>query len=265
MARGQPPPSLEEVRQRIDALDAELLKLVEERSGLARAVAAAKAAAGDAGRFALRPDREAILLRKLLARPREAATATLVVRIWRELIGASLAIQGPFHIAVWGGRDAARTVELARARFGASPTLAQVPRPEEALAAAHAQGGVAVCALAPDTAWWGRLLAEPRLKVFATLPCLAAWGPLAALAVAEVDIQPTGEDQTFWATDAPQSSAAVAEALSRDGVAASLMAEAGGLKLFALAGFYQADDPRLMRAPGRLTGVIGAAPMPLDV
>jgi chorismate mutase len=265
MANGQPAPSLEEVRKRIDVLDGELLKLVEERAGLARVVAAAKAAAGDAHRFALRPDREAILLRKLLARPREAASPSLIVRLWRELIGASLATQGPFHLAVWGGRDAARTVEFARARFGAAPTLAQVPRPEEAIAAAHQQGGVAVCALTPDSAWWGRLLAEPTLKVFATLPCLTAWGPLAALAAAEVEVQPTGDDQTFWVTDAPQTPAVIEEALSRDGVAASLMAEAGGLKLFALAGFYQGDDPRLARAPGKLTGVIGAAPMPLDV
>ena len=48
-------------------------------------------------------------------------------------------------------------------------------------------------------------------------------------------------------------------------MAGDLIAEAGGLKLFALMGFYQPDDARLARAPGRLTGVIGAAPAPLDV
>jgi hypothetical protein len=48
-------------------------------------------------------------------------------------------------------------------------------------------------------------------------------------------------------------------------VAATLLVETGGLKLFMLAGYHQADDPRLARAPGRLSGVIGAAPAPLDV
>ena len=48
-------------------------------------------------------------------------------------------------------------------------------------------------------------------------------------------------------------------------MAATLLVEAGGLKLYMLAGFYQADDPRLTRAPGKLSGVIGAAPAPLDV
>ena len=120
-------------------------------------------------------------------------------------------------------------------------------------------------ALTPDSAWWSRLLAEPKLKVFAALPCLAAWGPLSALAVGEVDVEPTGDDRTFWVTDAAEPAAAIEAALSRDGVAADLAAEAGGLKLFVLAGFYQRDDARLARAPGRLSGVIGAAPAPLDV
>jgi chorismate mutase len=259
------PPSLDEVRARIDAIDAELLRLVNERAGLAGAVAAAKAAAGDGGRFGLRPDREARLLRKLLANRGDAASAALIVRIWRELMGASLAAQGPFHLNVWGGKDPVRTVELARLRFGGAPPLRTLAKPEEAMAAAKTRGGVAVAALTPDSAWWARLLAEPRLKVFAILPCLAAWGPMGALAVAEVEIEPTGDDRTFWVTDAPQPGPAIEEALSRDGVAATLLVSTGGLKLFVLSGFYQPDDPRLARAPGSLSGVIGAAPAPLDV
>ena len=259
------PPSLDEVRARIDVIDAELLKLLGERAGLAHAVAAAKAAAGDAGRFGLRPAREAQLLRKLIASPKSGATPALIVRVWRELIGESLKTQGPFHLSVWGGADPGRAVEVARLRFGAAAPLRQVAKPEEAIAAARTPGGVAIAAITPDSAWWGRLLAEPKLKVFAALPCLAAWGPLSALAVADVDVEPSGDDRTFWVTDATQPAAKIMDALSRDGVAASLLVEAGGLKLFVLAGFYMADDERLARAPGRLTGVIGAAPGPLDV
>jgi chorismate mutase len=258
-------PSLEDVRARIDAIDADLLRLVDERSALAREVAAAKSAAGEADRFALRPARETQVLRKLLAVPRTAARAPLVVRIWRELMADSLSLQGPFHITVWGGRDPGRAMELARMRFGAAPPIRQAAKPEEALAAARTRGGVAVAALTSDNPWWARLLAEPRLKVFTTLPCLAAWGPLSALGVAEIEVEPTGDDRTFWVTDAAQPSRAIEEALSRDGVAATLLVEAGGLKLFVLAGFYQPDDARLARAPGRLAGVIGAAPAPLDV
>ena len=53
---------LESVRARIDAIDAELLRLVDERAGLAKVVAAAKRAAGDGEKIGVRPVREAQLL-----------------------------------------------------------------------------------------------------------------------------------------------------------------------------------------------------------
>ncbi|MDP1632603.1 MAG: chorismate mutase [Caulobacter sp.] len=258
------PQSLDAIRARLDVLDAELLALVGERASLAGAVAEAKRAAGDGGKFGLRPAREAQIMRRLLKDRDPAASAALVVRIWREIIGDSLSQQGPFHLSVWGGKLESRAVELARLRFGAAPSLTTVARPEDALAAAKTPGGVAVLALTPDSSWWGRLLAEPTLKVFATLPCLTTWGPTSAVAVAQVEIAPTGADQTLWVTDAPDIGKTI-EALSRDGVAGGPLAQHGGLTLYALAGYYQHDDARLTRAPGRLHGVIGAAPEPFDL
>ena len=257
-------PSLEEVRWRLDAIDDELLKLLDERASLAGAVAAAKRAAGDTG-FGLRPGREAHIVRKLLQTPRHGASDALVIRIWREIMADNLARQGPYHLAVFGGRDPVRAVELTRLRFGTAPRMSLVATPQDALAVARAPWGVAVLPLASETPWWGRLLAEPKLKVFAALPCLAAWGPQAALAVAEVEVEPTGGDQTFWVTDSPKSAAAITDSLSRTDIAAELIAEAGGLKLFSLSGFFQPHDERLARGPGHLTGVIGAAPEQFDV
>ena len=260
-----PRPSLAAVRTRIDEVDAALLALVDERAELASAVAAAKAAQGDAGKFGLRPAREAQVLRRLLAMPRKAASTPVIVRIWRELIAESLSLQGPFHLTVWGGGDLARTIELARLRFGATPPLQQASTAEEAMAAARTLGGVGVLALGRDHGWWGRLLAEPKIRVFAALPCLKAWGPMTALAVADVPIEPSGADETFWVTDATGPAGPIVDALAKDGVAACQVQSAGGLKLFKLLGFYQPDDPRLARAPGKLSGVIGAAPAPFDV
>ena len=260
-----PRPSLNAVRARIDQVDDALLKLVEERAELAAAVAAAKAAQGDAGRFGLRPAREAQVLRRLLGEPHSAASAALIVRIWRELMGESLALQGPFTLSCWGEGGLARTVELARLRFGAAPPLAKAKTADEAIAAARGTGAVAVLALEPGQSWWARILAEPKVRVFSALPCLKVWGPMAALAVADAPIEPSGSDDTFWVTDAAGSAEAIVDGLARDGVAACQVASAHGVKLFKLAGFYRSDDPRLARAPGRLSGVIGAAPTPLDV
>lgn len=258
-------PSLGAVRARIDEVDASLLALVDERARLAEAVRAAKAQSGAAEGFGLRPAREAQVLRRLLAMPRKAASTSMIVRIWTELMGESLALQGPYHLTAWGGDDPARAVELARMRFGAAPSLARAKTAEEAIEAARRLGGVGVLSLAPGNPWWARLLAEPKVRVFAALPALKAWGPTGALAVADCPIEPSGSDDTFWVTDAPAPADAIVEALGRDGVAGCQLQAAGGLKLFRLAGFYQPDDKRLARAPGRLTGVIGAAPTPLDV
>ena len=258
------PPTLDEVRARLDAIDAELLRLVDERAGLANDVAVAKRAAGDGDKFGLRPAREAMLMRRLLGKPRQGAGDALTVRLWRELISDSLAKQGPFHLAVWGANDPARAVELARSQFGAAPPLRQVAKPEDALSAAKTLGGVGILSLSPTSAWWGRLLAEPSLSVFAAMPSLAVWGAPGALAVAEVEVEPSGDDETFWVTDAAQPAASIVDALSRDGIAAELMLETGGLKLFVLSGFYLRNDARIARAPGRLAGVIGAAARPFD-
>lgn len=258
------PPSLDEVRWRLDAIDGELLKLLDERAALASSVAAAKRASGDTG-FGLRPGREALIIRKLLAAPRTAANDALVIRVWREVMSDNLARQGPYHLAVWGGKDATRTVELTRLRFGTAPRMQILAEAKDVLAAAKTPWGVGVLALTPDSNWWGRLLAEPKLKIFAALPCLNRWGSQAALAVAEVEVEPTGGDQTFWVTDSGKSAAAIVEALSPSGVAAEPLAESGGLKLFSLSGFFMPNDERLAQAPGKLTGVIGAAPTPFDV
>lgn len=232
---------------------------------ITRDVAAAKRADGAAEAFALRPARESQVLRRLIAMDRDAATQSLVVQLWRGLMAESLYQQSPFHIAAWGGKDIARVSELARLRFGAAPALYRVELPEQALASART-GAVAVLAFSRDHAWWGRLLVEPQLRIFSVLPCLSQWGAPAAAAVAAVELEPSGpDDETLWVTDAPGQSYEIEMALSRDGVAARLLSEAGGLKLFALAGFFQTNDERLTRAPGRLTGVIGVAPAPFDL
>ena len=257
------PPDLATVRARIDALDAKLLKLIDQRAAFARDVIAAK---GEDRGLPIRTDRESAVLRGLLAQPRSAAGARLIITVWRELMGENLALQDPaLNLSVWGGRDPAHVGELARMRFGAAFPREPAEKPEDALAAARRRGGIAVLALEPGASWWGRLLAEPRLKVFAAMPDLTTDGPLSALAVGDVDIEPTGHDETFWVTDSARNEQALEDALSNLGFAARPIMSGAGLKLFGLAGYVQRNDERLARAPGSLTGVIGAAPAPFDL
>lgn len=256
--------SLDEVRIRIDAIDDEVLRLIAERASLSASVAKAKKAAGET-RFGLRPAREAQVMRRMLLAKAPQVSFELVVGLWRQIMADSLARQGPFHISLWGGKNPYRTIELARMRFGSGVSMRPANRPEDAISAAKSNGGVGVLCLASETPWWGRLLAEPTLNVFASLPDLRRWGQPTALAIAQVEVEPSGRDETFWVTDAPLPAPDIIERLGILGLAAELLASAGGLHLFVLSGYVQREDARLVKAPGTLKGVIGAASAPFDV
>jgi hypothetical protein len=209
------------------------------------------------------PSDEAVQIRALAHET--GLTPGLVQRIWRELAGERRRRLALPPVAVHGGRQPGRIIELARARFGTAARYLLADRPETALAASRPPGGAAVVALDPDQAWWLRLLAEPTLRVHGVLPDVFGHGPRAAFVVGPWSPDPTGADETYFATDAAGSAAAVVEALGQAGLAAETMMDVGGLKLIAIAGYVQPHDPRIASAPGRLKGVIGAAPVPIDL
>ncbi len=216
-----------------------------ERLALDRAVAEAvrlRIAAGPRPS----PDADAIALRDILTGTSSSASAAI-----RAVLGRIDAVTGA-PLVVWG--PASQT--LAADRFGLTARTAA--EPEQALAAVR-DGARALMDLTPGKAWWGRLLAEPALRVVAALPD-DRHGLPRALMVQQVQPGPTGDDRTFWATDSKAPDARIIETLGAAGLAASPLIAAGGLKLFMLAGYVQAEDGRLASAPGSLSGVIGAAP-----
>ena len=191
-------------------------------------------------------DADAIALRGLLKDLPSAATAGV-----RAVLGRIDAATGA-PLVVWG----ATSQTLAADRFGLTARMAA--EPEQALAAVR-EGSRALLDLTPGKAWWGRLLAEPALRVVAALPD-DRHGVPRALMIQRTEPGPTGDDRTFWATDSQAPDARIVETLGDAGLAASPLIAAGGLKLFMLAGYVQAEDGRLASAPGSLSGVIGAAP-----
>ena len=213
------------------------------RDAALRAALRARLSLGGTGR----PDAEALALRDVLAGTTPAEAATLKA-VWGRL---SAATEGP--LVIWG--SAAQL--LAADRFGLSGQLAA--EPEQALDEAR-KGARAVLDLTPQKPWWGRLLARPDLKIVAALPDDANARPRAVI-VSREPPGPTGDDRTFWVTDSSQADAGIVARLSEAGLAAQPLLSGGGLKLFVLAGYVQAEDGRLNGAPGDLTGVIGAAPL----
>ena len=92
---------LEQLRKRIDALDEQLQALLSERAECAQQVAEAKRSDADDTEF-YRPEREAEVLRRVRERNKGPLSDNEVVRLFREIMSACLALEQPLTIAYLG-------------------------------------------------------------------------------------------------------------------------------------------------------------------
>jgi chorismate mutase/prephenate dehydratase len=93
--------SLAELREKIDAIDADLLRLINERAACAVEVAKTKIAQGEQGTF-YRPDRESLVLRRIKEMNQGPLPDYTAVRFFRELMSSCLALEKPMNVAFLG-------------------------------------------------------------------------------------------------------------------------------------------------------------------
>ena len=258
--------NLEQLRREIDRIDDSIHDLLMQRSAIVESIAAAKSAGG----INLRPGREAAILRRLLARHKGLFPKLALVRIWREIIGALTAQQGPLMVAVHAAGRSTSSIEMARNHFGmvvplhAYRSAGQVVR---AVSDGHASVGVIPLTAGTEMAdeaepWWTSLTVgsgEPP-RVVARLPFAAAAveppkgspEPPQGLVIACRDHDETGDDRTLLVLE-------TGPEVSRDRLRAVLAA--GGLEpaqllaihrhgavwrhLMEVLGHVTAADPRL--------------------
>ncbi|MCS3902284.1 chorismate mutase/prephenate dehydratase [Methylohalomonas lacus] len=92
---------LTELRADIDAVDTQLLELISERARLAQAVAHVKNSDGSGNGF-YRPEREAQILRRVMADNGGPLPQEEMARLFREIMSACLALEQPLKIAYLG-------------------------------------------------------------------------------------------------------------------------------------------------------------------
>lgn len=112
------PDPLQAIRTRIDAIDAEMHRLLIERSGVIAQLIESKGL-GKPG-TAFRPDREADMMRRLVMRHRGGLPLTTVEHIWREIITTFTAMQAPFAISAGPAGDILAMRDAIRFYFGFS-------------------------------------------------------------------------------------------------------------------------------------------------
>jgi chorismate mutase/prephenate dehydratase len=275
-----PTEDLAALRTEIDRIDDALHDLLMQRAAVVT-----KVAVSGKGRVALRPGREANILRRLLARNRGALPGQGLVRIWRELLAATTSMQGPYIIAVCEPEANAAFTQTAREHFGALTQLRVHRSWTQALRDISAgTASVAVLPLpreedAPRDVWWTALLQkdEPRIHVIARLPF---WTPrpdsapdAQALVLAAIAPDPTENDRSLLGMELPLdvSRTRATTALTDAGFALGtviLRRDPGAAVAYALAdvaGHVTEVDPRLdvLRPILRRPVVLGAYAVPL--
>ena len=289
-------PPLAALRDEIDEIDDTIHDLLMRRMALASRISRTKRAAGIAGAL-LRPAREAAVLRRLMARHEGPFPFPVVVRIWSEIMSATLVAEGGFSVSVFTVEpegDESRFTDLARVHFGAETPL--VPARTESGVLRAVRDGRASVGVLPVPAdamsgdvgvsaepWWLTLAVsdESRPMIVSRLPWLenaqVHSSTTSALVVAMTRPEPSGEDVSFLAAES-------SDTISRDRIRAALAetgiavtgsvvwhgegGKPGRWQLIEVDGFVGPDDVRLLqfadllgRDIGRIA-VLGSYPRP---
>ncbi len=94
--------TLDQVRQRIDSLDEQIQTLISARAHCAQQVAEIKKTDDPAATVFYRPEREAQVLQKVMARNEGPLDPEEMARLFREIMSACLALEHPMRIAFFG-------------------------------------------------------------------------------------------------------------------------------------------------------------------
>ena len=257
-----PEPTIDDLRREIDAIDDAMHDLLMRRAAKVETIGALARRANEA-RSALRPAREATILRRLVRRHGGTFPAQALVRIWRELLAGTTRMQGAFAVAVHAPEKSVGYWDLARDHYGSGThmTLHRSARRvvREVAGGRAAIGVVALPADGETDPWWPLLMgSESNVpRIVARLPFVdndaGRFEDLGALAIARVAHEPTGDDVTLFAleTDTEMSRARLREALTKAGLMGNDVAawadradEATRLHLIEVTGFVAADDAR---------------------
>ncbi len=258
--------TLEGLRHEIDEIDDALHDLLIRRAEVSHAIAKVKQPGALQGKGAimpaLRPAREAAILRRLIARHHGDLPPRVLVRIWREIIATSLRVQSKFQLHVYAGENQTAFIDMAHAHFGSLSPIRTHTRPSLVVHACAEEPnslGIVPLPLIEELgpAWWAQLApaGEKGPRVVAKLPFLLdEEDVVSGYAIGTVEQEPTGEDTTLLLLEiAPGVSRTRLQSLLKNvGLPARLVA-AGRLMekkvsdeiLLEVKGFVGKDDPRL--------------------
>ena len=252
--------TLDAVRQAIDSIDDAIQDLIIQRTELVEEVRRLK----EDWRVKIQPSREAEIAYRLVARHRGPFPKRELVAIWRQLITATLAFEGPFSVATYMPTPDSGYWDLGRDQYGQFTPMTRHTSVRSAIEAVRRQEATVGVLPLPrhDDAdpWWRHLMtSQPEApRIVARLPFAGPGngrgGDLEALVICPVAVKPTGRDRSFLAVDSDkrlglnQFATALAEVGLPPTFATVWRDEAGlrtWLYLAEVEGFLNDDDKRV--------------------
>lgn len=259
--------SLDALRREIDRIDDAIHDLLQKRTEIVENVRDLK----QRDRVKIRPGREDEIIYRLIARDAGQFPKRETIRIWRELIVATLSFEGPFSVAVYMGEDEGGCWDLARDHYGSFTPMYSYKSALQVIDAVRTYGatvGVLPLPRLDDRQpWWPHLMtASPDSpRVIARLPFAGPGNGIdmntEALVVCPVRRTPTHRERGILGLEAEegirpaQLQAALAEAGFNPG-AVFPWREQGTRSLWLywieIEGFVTEDDERLGKLRGAL-------------
>ena len=252
------PSDLEELRRRLDEIDDKLHDLLIERAEIVSVVAASKR---EGNLAAFQPGREAQIIRRLVDRHHGVFPVATLVRMWREMLAATVRLQSPFAVAVFAPIESQGFWDLARDHYGShTPMSAYRSIGQVIRAVTEGQASVGVLPMPQEEEtdpWWRHLLSKDTdaPRVVARLPFGARGNARSQCADAFAigrGVQPeTGRDRVLLTAEASAdiSRDRIFRTLSSLGLVCTFFASyehaGSALNLIEIEGFVPITDPRL--------------------
>ncbi len=251
------PSDLTELRHRLDEIDDKVHDLLIERVEIISMVAASKR---DGRLAAFQPGREAEIIRRLVGRHRGDFPVATLIRMWREMLAATVRLQSPFAVAVFAPTEAQGFWDLARDHYGSSTPMSAYRSIGQVIrSVSEGQAAIGVLPMPQEgeaDPWWRQLASkdEHAPRVVARLPFGArgnARSDADALAIGRGMQEETGADRTLLATEltADISRGRIFRILSSVGLNCTFFASCehagGAVNLIEIDGFVRISDQRL--------------------
>lgn len=199
--------SLDALRREIDAIDDSIHDLIMRRTTVVKKVREVKR--GE--RTKIRPAREAEILYRLIDQHKGDFPKRELCRMWREMIVATLSMEGPFSVAMYKPDEGCGYGDLARDQYGSFAPMTEHISERRVIDAVGSQE--ATVGILPMPSWddpdpWWRHLAnggERAPKVIARLPFIGMGNgrnrDLEAMVICPVEHRPTGRDRSLFAVE----------------------------------------------------------------